>query len=358
VIGLTGVGKSSIIKTLTGSDVHVEHSISAGMYSVFMLCSWVLSDASVRIGTTTFAMFPTIIDDQRYILIDTPGFNDENRSDVDIFQEILAWFECMTPYCDLAGILYVHDITPPRFDGAAKLNLEMLQALCGEEFYMNVTVVTTKWGILSESAIKQAAKRQKQFESGPWKDLIAGGTRVFQHRKGVVEEEEDLDDAPPTKEEVREREEKYEEARRELCNMMAYYKTSATVKPTIQRELRRKVGMLDTKAGSVLRKHLNLPPTPDHINSDGNSVPSTPSCWTADDGLSLQLQQSALPGTLVHVVHHHCATPTPPGSSNKGRKEKDEKPKMLGWKEEEKTQKSGWWANMWRAIRAFFFLER
>ncbi|KAA8895220.1 P-loop containing nucleoside triphosphate hydrolase protein, partial [Sphaerosporella brunnea] len=159
VIGLTGVGKSSIIKTLTGSDVHVEHSISA--------------------GTTTFAMFPTIIDDQRYILIDTPGFNDENRSDVEIFQEILTWFETMTPYCDLAGILYVQDITVDRFNGAAKLNLAMLQALCGEKFYKNVTIITTKWGTLRSP--RKAEKREEEFIKGPWKDLIAGGTRVVQH---------------------------------------------------------------------------------------------------------------------------------------------------------------------------------
>ncbi|KAF8246326.1 P-loop containing nucleoside triphosphate hydrolase protein, partial [Wilcoxina mikolae CBS 423.85] len=139
VIGLTGAGKSSIIKTLTASDVHIEHSINA--------------------GTSTFTMFPTIIDGQRYILIDTPGFNDENRDDVEIFQEILNWFVTMTPYCDLSGILYIHDITHHRFDGAASLNLQMLQALCGKQFYKNVTIITTMWREMNPAATKKAEKR-------------------------------------------------------------------------------------------------------------------------------------------------------------------------------------------------------
>ncbi|KAF8536276.1 P-loop containing nucleoside triphosphate hydrolase protein, partial [Trichophaea hybrida] len=125
----TGAGKSTIIQKLTNSDVHIGHSIKA--------------------GTNTFAMYPTIIDDQRYILIDTPGFNDGKREDVEIFCEILDWFVAMTPYCDLAGILYVYDISPNRSSGAAELNVELLQALCGERFYKNITIITTMWGDLS-----------------------------------------------------------------------------------------------------------------------------------------------------------------------------------------------------------------
>ncbi|KAF8246327.1 P-loop containing nucleoside triphosphate hydrolase protein, partial [Wilcoxina mikolae CBS 423.85] len=144
VIGLTGAGKSHIIKSLTGSDAHVEPNLSA--------------------GTASFEMFPTIIDNQPYIFIDTPGFNDQTRSDLEIFQEILDWFVAMTPYCDLTGILYVHDITKNRFDGATSTNLDMLQALCGKEFYKNITIITTMWNTMNATTIKAAQKRQKQLE--------------------------------------------------------------------------------------------------------------------------------------------------------------------------------------------------
>jgi hypothetical protein len=291
-------------------------------------------------------MFPTIIDDQRYVFIDTPGFNDEKRSDVEIFEEILQWFESMTPYCNLAGILYVHDITEARFHGAAALNLAMLKALCGKEFYKNVTIITTKWGTMSQAAIKNAEKREASLKDTHWKELISGRARVLQHRQAVAEEP-DPDDVPLTDEERRELKEKLEMALGELCGMMAYYKTSENAKPTIQRELRQKVGILNTEAGAVLRKKFNLPATLEGIDGDGSSVPSSPSCWTPSDELLLQLEHSASFGTPVHVVHHHhCGAHTPPRSPKKEEKESKDN--------SDNSKKEGWFKSLWRAVKTFF----
>ena len=297
-------------------------------------------------------MFPTIIDNQPYILIDTPGFNDAERSDLEIFQEILDWFVVMTPYCDLAGILYVHDITHNKFDGAASTNLDMLQALCGKEFYKNVTIVTTMWTTMSDSAIRAAEKRQKRFEEGPWKELIQGGARVREHLEGFAQP--DPDD-PLTDQDIRELEKRRKKAKQELCKIMKYYVDSESVKPAIQHELREntKVRLMDTKAGLVLRNKFNLPATPEQIDSGGgsNRIPSSPSCLTDNDG---NLLPPLPPGTTVNVVHHHHYSPPPPplppnqdeGEQDGGRGE--------GRRGGGGGRRGSWIQNLLRAIKSFF----
>ncbi|KAF8243689.1 P-loop containing nucleoside triphosphate hydrolase protein [Wilcoxina mikolae CBS 423.85] len=212
VIGLTGAGKSSAIKLLTGLDVHVAHGING--------------------GTTAFAMFPAIIGNQRYIFIDTPGFEDgdSTRDNIHVFKDILIWFSTMTPYCDLSGVLCVHDITATRFTASAKLNLDMLMVMCGERFYKNLTILTTKWSTIKPGRpTKFTETRQKQMEEDAWKSMIDGGTRIHRH-SGVVEpaEGEHLQD-----EEKFELEEERLEAVEELRNMMGYHLHAERITPEI-----------------------------------------------------------------------------------------------------------------------------
>ncbi|KAF8540303.1 P-loop containing nucleoside triphosphate hydrolase protein [Trichophaea hybrida] len=232
VMGLTGSGKSSAIRSLTGKDVFVEHGISA--------------------GTTSFAMYPAIIEGQYFVFIDTPGFNDSDssRTDIAVFLDILGWFRQMSPYCNLAGILYVHDITPPRFSAAAKMNLDLLQALCGEEYFRNVTVLTTMWRKLSADSHEEAEGTQNELEEGPWKAMCEGGARVLQHLEGVVEPKENATD----KRKIARLEEQRKKAKSELEEIVAYYKKSDNIVPQIQHEVRAKVDIFETKAGQVLKK--------------------------------------------------------------------------------------------------------
>ncbi|KAF8243217.1 hypothetical protein K440DRAFT_613982 [Wilcoxina mikolae CBS 423.85] len=321
VIGLAGAGKSSIIKTLTGKDVHIEHSINA--------------------GTTSFGMFPAIIDDQRYVFIDTPGFDDPHpeRTNLDVFEEILTWFRTMSPYCNLTGVLYIHDIKPDRFSASMDLNLEMLKSLCGESFFPNITMITTKWGDLRSSGLRRAERRQKELESGPWKDLLTAGARAFKHGEGVGEPHPD--DTPMGLEELEELEEQTQKAHEELRKIMLYYKSSKDITPEIQRELRRKVGILNTKAGTVLRKARKLPPTPECVDSEGNSTVCSPG-WTNDRSCFLQ----AAPPAAIQVRRRESE----PLLEKKERK-------WEGDGDGDQPPKS-WWQNLVRVIRWFFLRRR
>jgi hypothetical protein len=197
-------------------------------------------------------MFPAIIESQYYIFIDTPGFNDSDsgRSDPAVFLEILSWFREMSPFCNLAGILYVHDITTSRFSGAAKTNIDLLQALCGEEYFRNVTILTTMWRKLSSDSQEEAEVTQDDLEEGPWKAMRECGARVFQHLEGVVEPRVKVTD----QRKIERLEKQRKKAKSELEEIIAYYKTSDNVAPEIQQELRAKVDMFETKAGQVLKK--------------------------------------------------------------------------------------------------------
>ncbi|KAI5813436.1 P-loop containing nucleoside triphosphate hydrolase protein [Pyronema omphalodes] len=372
VIGLTGTGKSSLIKEITGKDVHIEHSINA--------------------GTTSFEMFPAIIDDQRYVFVDTPGFNDRDpeRTDIHVYQEILKWFETMSPYCNIAGVLYVHAIATGRFSKSEDLNLKMLKALCGEYFFPNVTIVTTMWQNYTESAKKRAERKEKELAEGPWKELLDGGARIFSHHHGVSEpEEEDYpEDVGELEAFEKELAEKHETAREALYEMMSYYKTSKNISPHIQKELRKRVGILDTAAGTVLRRSMNLPPTPANVDSEGNSPAMTPSI-TSDRSEFLQ------PTEMHFTQKHRVVTPAssvtaregpfpeyvPDGYHSDDGTEETEDPQDVGPRdsllrsiprnnhrrqlphtgepknEKPKTegQQQGWWQNLVRAIRWFFF---
>lgn len=84
-------------------------------------------------------------DGRRIWLLDTPGFDDTNRSDADVLQVIASVLIQIAQKVELAGIIYLHPIVDVRMHGAAQRNLAVLRSLCGQEAYKCVTLVTTMW---------------------------------------------------------------------------------------------------------------------------------------------------------------------------------------------------------------------
>jgi len=77
-------------------------------------------------------------------MVDTPGFDNPARSDIEILQEIAGWISAA--YGNdrlLLGILYLHTITQTLMEGSATRNLMTLQNLCGQEVLNNVLPTTT-----------------------------------------------------------------------------------------------------------------------------------------------------------------------------------------------------------------------
>ncbi|XXG98513.1 V-type proton ATPase subunit c'' [Hypoxylon texense] len=121
--------------------------------------------------------------DRRIFLVDTPGFNDTRRSDVDVFKEIAFFLgQCHRNGVKLGGILYLHRITDNRASGSAVRGFELARDICGPESARFCLLVTTMWdSINSESPEMQAAigrEAQLQYTDKFWGTMQRWGSRT------------------------------------------------------------------------------------------------------------------------------------------------------------------------------------
>ena len=83
------------------------------------------------------------------ILIDTPGFDDTNRTDTDTLQALATWLVAnKATNIKLSGLIYLHRITDERIGHSAKRNLTMMQNLVGDTNLKNVILVSTRWELV------------------------------------------------------------------------------------------------------------------------------------------------------------------------------------------------------------------
>lgn len=116
-------------------------------------------------------------------LIDTPGFDDSKRSDIDILTDLAFWLIMAyntNPKILLSGIIYLHPIHEPRLQGTARKNLNMFKLLCGDENLHSVVLATT---MRHKDIEIDASRRIEQLKSTPdfWGKMIDEGSKVFQH---------------------------------------------------------------------------------------------------------------------------------------------------------------------------------
>ena len=77
------------------------------------------------IGTAISPTYTFINDGLNITLIDTPGFDDTNKSDTEILQGISSWLaQSSTPTDKLAGIMYLHRITGGEMGNSRILSSE------------------------------------------------------------------------------------------------------------------------------------------------------------------------------------------------------------------------------------------
>ena len=82
----------------------------------------------------------------RVHLIDTPGFDDSERSDVQVLQEIAHWLsKSFKLGTRLSGVIFIHRISDSRMTGSVGRNLLMFKKLCGEQAYQSVVLATSMW---------------------------------------------------------------------------------------------------------------------------------------------------------------------------------------------------------------------
>jgi hypothetical protein len=116
--------------------------------------------------------------------VDTPGFDDTNKSDTDILGEVANWLnKAYETNIKLTGIIYLHRIIDVRLGGSGMKNIRMFKALCGDKGLESVVLATTFW---SKVTLEEGEKRETQLRSTPkmWQKMIEKGSRVFRQDRG------------------------------------------------------------------------------------------------------------------------------------------------------------------------------
>jgi len=163
VMGATGAGKSFFINTVLKQQIMV---VGRDLQS----CTSELGFGYVE----TIAGYPELRG-YRIVLVDTPGFDDTHEVDFAILERIATWLkESYKKGAKLGGVIYLQDISAPRFTGTAKRNLQMFRSMCGDDVLDHVVLGTTKWAL----NVPDSEHRHGQLESEYWKPLIESGANV------------------------------------------------------------------------------------------------------------------------------------------------------------------------------------
>ncbi|ORY17427.1 P-loop containing nucleoside triphosphate hydrolase protein [Clohesyomyces aquaticus] len=161
VTGPAGVGKSSLIKCVTGRDLYIASTLKS--------------------GTTQTALVPAVIKGRRYLFLDMPGFNANDMDDFAIFRMLMTAMATIECFVRFRGLIYVDDFNATRMTPAARKILEWTQRFCGHSYMPNVTIVTTKWDGLNEKRIAQQLDHFQKLTDQPLMPFVSNGAERYHH---------------------------------------------------------------------------------------------------------------------------------------------------------------------------------
>lgn len=132
-----------------------------------------ISSLLILTGTSEPGVYSYFHNGKTVCLIDTPGFDDTNRSDTDILKDIAFYLSSIySKKVKLAGIIYLHRITDVRMTGSSYKNLRMLEKLCGDGAMSKVVLVTTMWNLLgrpgSDHTVAVGEQREAMLKDKFW----------------------------------------------------------------------------------------------------------------------------------------------------------------------------------------------
>ncbi|KAF9449504.1 hypothetical protein P691DRAFT_614340, partial [Macrolepiota fuliginosa MF-IS2] len=162
-IGPTGAGKSSFISTTVDQDKGIGHSLES--------CTSEISAIRVQVPGEDFGL----------VLVDTPGFDDTYKSDLQILELISDWLErAGRKRILLSGILYFHRISDNRMARTPLKCLEMFEKLCGHNASSHIVMVTTMWDKLGEDEIGE--RREDELKSTFWAPMLKRGSTIERYK--------------------------------------------------------------------------------------------------------------------------------------------------------------------------------
>lgn len=121
--------------------------------------------------------------------MDTPGFNDTHKSEVEVLQDLASWLKSTyESNIRLNGIVYLHPIASPRIESSVIRNFKMFRQLCGKEALNSVVLATTFWSSLAEA---DGLSREQELRTRPelWGAMLSHGSIM----KRLIDQQNALD---------------------------------------------------------------------------------------------------------------------------------------------------------------------
>ena len=112
-------------------------------------------------------------------MIDTPGFDDTSRSDIDTLKTISSYLGAsFANGVRIDGIVYLHRVSDNRLGGSSLKNLRMFKKLSGTRTWPNTIIGTTMW---VTGQHEQGERREGELMSNHdyFGDMLSGGAKVF-----------------------------------------------------------------------------------------------------------------------------------------------------------------------------------
>ncbi|KAF2110119.1 P-loop containing nucleoside triphosphate hydrolase protein [Lophiotrema nucula] len=166
VMGITGCGKTTFVNYFSDYPLVIGHSLDS--------CTQIVQVIPCTLGSG-----------RKLYLVDTPGFDDQMRSDTDILREVALWLTAAHKmHIKLTGIIYLHRIMDVRVGGTGVRNIRMFKKLCGDDGLASVVLATTMWDLVPNEETGKKRETQLSQETYLWKTMIDSGSKVFRQDKG------------------------------------------------------------------------------------------------------------------------------------------------------------------------------
>ncbi|KAH7310818.1 hypothetical protein B0I35DRAFT_378645 [Stachybotrys elegans] len=154
VIGVTGAGKTTFVNTVTGENsLETNDDVdSVTQEAVSITCS---------------------IDGKSVTLIDTPGFDDRQRTEVDILKLVAK--HLMDTYSSgtyLNGVVFLQPINQARVGASEASRTRLFKKLLGDQAFHRVIIGGTMW-TSREDAERKIEQRKNRTDI--WGDMVQQG---------------------------------------------------------------------------------------------------------------------------------------------------------------------------------------
>ncbi|KAF5348461.1 hypothetical protein D9756_009607 [Leucocoprinus leucothites] len=168
-MGPTGSGKTHYIKLLTGRyDRRFGHTLMPETLDIL----------ATRARHSEYG--------DRVVLVDTPGFGDTDRSDMETLMLISNWLvRTYKNNIKLSGIIYLHCITDYHMAYLSVGILQLFEDLCGDHAAARVIIVSTMW---EEMDANEGNLMEDVLKNGAWRCLIERGSKVDRLNKSKTRE--------------------------------------------------------------------------------------------------------------------------------------------------------------------------